>query len=259
MTPANDLWMELQMLATLVDGHLPLITLVFLRIGALMALLPAFGEQTVPARVRLVLTLAFVAVVYPAIATRLPTEPSLTDALIEVIAGLTLGIGFRLLILALQLAGSIAAQAASLAQLFASAGAEPQPAISTVFTLAALALAASMGLPVRAAELMLVSYDLFPAGQGMTASAVADWGLGRITQATQLGFSLAAPFVLAGMIWNLGLGLMNRAMPQLPVSFIGAPALSLGSLAVLALTAPYALALWQQALVQFLTAPQALP
>ena len=42
--------------------------LVFLRVGAAMALLPAFGEQSIPQRLRLVLALAFSAVVLPAAA-----------------------------------------------------------------------------------------------------------------------------------------------------------------------------------------------
>ena len=39
--------------------------LVFLRVGAAMALMPAFGEQVVPQRVRLMLAVAFTAVVLP--------------------------------------------------------------------------------------------------------------------------------------------------------------------------------------------------
>lgn len=46
--------------------------LVFLRVGAAMALLPAFGEQSIPQRLRLVLALAFSAVVLPAAAPMMP-------------------------------------------------------------------------------------------------------------------------------------------------------------------------------------------
>lgn len=257
MTPS--LWLELQALALWVEAGIAPALLVFLRVGAVMALLPAFGEHSVPARVRLVLALAFTLVIFPAVARHLPPDPTLTDAMIEVGAGLTLGIGLRLLILALQFAGSIAAQSASLSQLFASAGAEPQPTLATVFTLAGLALATQAGLPVRAAELMLHSYDLFPPGNGLAGASLAEWGLAQIGHATGLAFSLAAPFVLAAMLWNLALGLMNRAMPHLQVSMIGAPALSLGAMAVLAVTAPFVMRLWQDALEAFLVAPDLLP
>ena len=47
---------------------------VFLRVAAAMALLPAFGSQSVPLRVRLALACAFAAVVAPAVADRVVCE-----------------------------------------------------------------------------------------------------------------------------------------------------------------------------------------
>lgn len=252
-------WDEAVALAEFARAGLDPAVLVFLRVGAMMALLPAFGEQVVPARVRLVLAVAFTAVVFPAVAPQTPATVTLTAAGIEVAVGLTLGIGLRLLVLALQFAGSIAAQSASLSQLFASAGAEPQPAVSTLFTVSALALAVQAGLHVRAAEMMILSYDLFPAADWPQAAGMADWGVAQVARATALAFTLAAPFVLAALIWNLALGVMNRAMPMLPVSFLGAPALSLGALAVTALTAVAALSIWRGVLDGFLNAPMVLP
>lgn len=252
-------WDEAVGLAELARRGLDPAALVFLRVGAMMALLPAFGEQVVPARVRLILALAFTVVVFPAVVPQAPPNLTLIAGAIEVAVGLTLGIGLRLLVLALQFAGSIAAQSASLSQLFASAGAEPQPAVSTLLTVSALALAVQAGLHVRAAELMILSYDVFPVGDWPQADAAAEWGMAQVTRATSLALTLAAPFVLAALVWNLALGVMNRAMPMLPVSFLGAPALSLGAIAVTALTAVAALTIWQGVLDQFLAAPMALP
>ncbi|MEY4984810.1 MAG: hypothetical protein RIR62_3076 [Pseudomonadota bacterium] len=233
--------------------------LVFLRVGAVMALLPALGEASVPARVRLVLALAFTAAVFPAVAPDLPARPTLTDALAEVVAGLMLGMALRLMVMALQMAGTIAAQSASLAQMFATAGADPQPAIGTLFTVAALALAVQMGLHVQAALLIVESYRLLPAGTLPDGAVAADLGIAQVARAFGLAFSLSAPFVVAGMVWNLGLGVMNRAMPHLMVSFIAAPALSLGVLALLALAAPYLLSVWQGAMRAALAAPLSVP
>lgn len=252
-------WDEALSLARLAQDGMDPAVLVFLRVGAMMALMPAFGEQVVPARLRLVLALAFTAVVFPALLPRLPPDLSLTAAAVEVGAGLILGMGLRLLVLSLQFAGSIAAQSASLSQLFASAGAEPQPAVSTLFTVSAMALAVEAGLHVRAAELMILSYTFLPAGGFASADAVAEWGVAQVVRATGLAFTLAAPFVLAALLWNLALGVMNRAMPMLPVSFLGAPALSLGALAVTALSVGGALTVWLGVLDSYLSSPMALP
>lgn len=229
--------------------------LVFLRVGAVMALLPGFGETSIPLRIRLALSLAFTAIVLPAVAMRIGAASPFLAVAGEVAVGLMLGAGLRMFVFALQTAGAIAAQATSLAQLFAGAGAEPQPAIANVLTVAGLAVAMASGLHVRAASLLILSYDLFPSGQLPEAADAAAWGLGRATHSFALAFSLAAPFVLASAVYQLALGVINRAMPQLMVSFIGAPLLTAGGLIMLSLVAVQMLELWRSALLDVLAAP----
>ncbi|MGQ0564890.1 MAG: flagellar biosynthetic protein FliR [Gemmobacter sp.] len=233
--------------------------LVFLRVGAMLALMPAFGEQSVPQRVRLVIALAFTAVVTPAVAPALTPGPVVPAVAAEVIAGLLIGAGLRLMVIALQVAGTVAAQAASLTQVFGGLNAEPQPAMANLFVMAGLALAVMAGLHVRAAELVILSYDLLPPGRLPGPADVADWGLGRIARAFSLGFSLAAPFVIASVLYNAALGVINKAMPQLMVSFVGAPALTLGGLVLLAVATPLLLGVWTQALSDHIAAPFAVP
>jgi flagellar biosynthetic protein FliR len=61
--------------------------------------------------------------------------------------------------------------------------------------------------------------------------------------------------VIASLLYNLALGAINRAMPQLMVSFVGAPALTLGGLALLALAAPILLSFWSDAVERALFQP----
>lgn len=229
--------------------------LVFLRIGAAISLMPAFGEAVVPQRVRLALALAFTAVVAPAVAPAIHSQGYALPAAVEVLAGLALGIGMRLFILALQVAGAMIAQSTSLAQLFGGATPEPQPAIAHLLTMAALALAVLSGLHVRAASLLILSYSIMPAGQMPGASDMAGWGLTQIVRAFALAFSLAAPFVIASVIYNAALGIISKAMPQLAVSLVGAPALTAGALVLMVLTLPLMLALWLGGFQDFLAAP----
>lgn len=229
---------------------------VFLRVGAAMALLPAFGERMVPARVRLGLAVAFTLVVAPA-APALPLPESPARALLlltpEVLAGLLLGIGLRLFVLALQTAGSMVAQATSLSQIFGgSAGMDAQPAIGTLLTMAALALATMAGLHVKVALLLIGSYAAFPPGVWPGPGLVAGWGIDQVTRGFALAFSLSSPFVVASVIYNVALGAINRAMPQLMVSFIGAPVLTWGGLALMLLALPATLGAWGQALDRWL-------
>lgn len=251
----NDFMTEIIALAAQSRGWFLVAFTVFLRVGALMALLPAFGEQTIPARVRLALALAFTAVTFPAVADRIPVFVGPGPFGAEIVAGLILGLGLRMFVHALQIAGTIIAQATSLSQLFGGIDAEPMPSIGTILTVAGLALALSMGLHVRAAELIILSYDILPVGLMPSSSDTATWGVAQVSQIFALAFSLAAPFLIASLIYNLALGVINRAMPQLMVAMVGAPALTLGGLALLAIMAPLGLTVWVQAFWHFLEEP----
>ena len=258
MTP--ELFGALTQLTGLARETLFAMGIVFLRIGAAMAVLPAFGEQVVPMRVRLALALAFTLIVAPAVtpeAAALAARPNgwFRALATETMAGLLIGIGLRLFIHALQTAGTMAAQATSLAQFFGGAGVDPQPAISQLLVMAGLALAVMAGLHVRLAELLILSYALMPAGEFPAGWAVAGWGTAQVARAFALAFSLAAPFVVAALIYNMALGAINRAMPQLMVAFVGAPALTWGGLALLLLVVPVALTVWIAALGAFLADP----
>ena len=238
--------------------------LVLARVGPVFALAPVLGERAIPVRIRLVAALAMTAVIAPAVVAAIPVPeaapiPVARFLLQETLSGLVLGLALRLMVMALQLAGTMAAQATSLSQAFGGAGVDPQPAIAHLLVVGGLALAAMAGLPERLAALLVLSYDLFPPGHWLSPASLADWGTARVAQAFALGFSLAAPFVIGAGLYNLALGAINRAMPQLMVFFVGAPALTLGGLALLMLTAPLMFSLWVPALMAVLANPVAGP
>ena len=239
-----------------VRDQLPAVFLVFLRVGAAMALLPAFGERMIPVRVRLVATLAFTVIVAPSILPEMGSLGSLSPAIAtEVIAGLAIGASIRLFVIVLQIAGTIAAQSVSLSQILGGQAIDAQPAIGHVITLAGLTLAVLAGLHVRIAEYLLLSYEFFPPGRFPTVEELTDWGVYRTARSFGLGFTLAAPFVITSVIYNVALGVINRAMPQLMVAFVGAPAITAGGLVLLALSLPFALQVWLGSMNAFLANP----
>jgi flagellar biosynthetic protein FliR len=254
----TELLADLSQLLALSEGLAWAAVLVFLRVGAVVALMPGFGDQAVPQRVKLALVLAFTLVLAPLVSERLAAggpEPALAPLAGEVAAGLILGVGMRLFLLALQTAAVIVAQASTLSQMFPGATPEPQPAIGNLFLVAGIALFLAAGLHLRSVELALLSYDLFPPGGLPDSAAAADWSLALVARTFSLAFTLAAPFVIASMIYNLALGAINRAMPQLMVSMVGAPALTLGALALLAVATPVLLAVWLQSFEAYLADP----
>lgn len=248
---------ELTALIEMAGPHVAGLLVIFCRVAGMVALLPAFGEATLPPRVRLGVALAFTMIVGPVVAPH-PVPPTVPAIIAEAIIGLMLGLGLRLLVMALQIAGTIIAQSISLAQLFGVAG-EPQPVVSHLLTVAALALAVAAGLHVKVAALLIESYGLFPVGRAPDAPDAAEWATAQAARCIGLGFALAGPFVVISVLYNLALGVINRAMPQMMVSMIGAPVVVLGGMALLAITAPIALVVWGGALDSYLSNPLALP
>ena len=232
---------------------------VFLRIGACFLVLPGFGEAMIPVRVRLGAALAFTAVVAPAVLPDLPVMPGAMPPLTffgtEALAGLILGLALRLTVHALQIAGSIAAQATSLSQIMGGASPDPQPAMGAILMLSGITLAVMAGLHVHLAEAFVRSYTLLPIGTWPRPQDLGGWGVDRVAASFGLALSLAAPFLIASLLYNVALGVINKAMPQLMVAFVGAPAITWGGLFLLLVTAPFLLPVWFTAFGEALAHP----
>ena len=200
-------------------------------------------------RVRLGVAIALTMIVAPAVVLPTSFDTASFDGFLravpsETITGLCLGFAVRLTIWILQMVGTIAAQSTSLSQILGAAAVDPQPAIAQVFAVAGLALAMMAGLHNRVAEALIESYALVPMGSFLASAETVGWAVSEVAGAFDLSFSLAAPFAIASLLYNMALGAINRAMPQLMVAFVGAPAITAGGLALLAIAAPFVLSLW---------------
>ncbi len=239
--------------------------LVFVRVAAAVALMPGFGEQAIPSRVRLMAAIGFTFVVWPMVMPGLPaidTRPPAMGGLIVIEAGIgfLIGISLRLMVMAIQFAGSVAAQSTAITQV-AGVGVtpDPMPAIGNILMLAGLTMALVMGLHIKASLAIASTYELFPLGTIPIAGDIAEWGTARVAQVFAFGFTLSAPFVIASFAYNLALGAINRAMPSLLVAFVGAPLITAGALLILLLAGPAIIMVWNERLDLLLTNPLGMP
>jgi flagellar biosynthetic protein FliR len=67
------------------------------------------------------------------------------------------------------------------------------------------------------------SYALFKPGDVPIVGDIATAITGTVAQAFRIGVQLAAPFLVFGLLFNLGLGVLSRLMPQMQVFFVGMP------------------------------------
>jgi len=161
-----------------------------------------------------------------------------------------------MLIFVVQIAGTVAAQSLSVSQMFGGvASPEPEPIIATFLTLAVVALALSAGLHVKVIGTLAASYEVAPFGLALPAADVGQWAADTGSAAIDMAIGLALPFIILSFVYNLSLGAINRAMPQLMVAFIGAPAITGMGIGLLLLATPVILSVWLEALDTILADP----
>lgn len=230
--------------------HVVVAFAVFARVGALMMTAPAFGDFTLSPRIRLVIALAVAAALAPAAASSFPAalldldNPLTLPALLigEIAVGLFLGLIARAIAAALNVAGQIIAlqMGLSLAQIF-----DPSQEIQGAIVGGFLAILGTTMIFVTDLHHVLLaalrdSYFLFaPGGFAAGAMQVGDMAeamIDALSFAFSLGVRLAAPFIVFGLIFYAGAGVLNRLMPQAQVFFMLMPANLLLGLTLLMLT-----------------------
>ena len=101
---------------------------------------------------------------------------------------------------ALLIAGTIAAQATSLSQLFGAPSADPSSAIGTTLHMAGLALLMAGGFHLALIEMLAESWRVFPVGFVMPGGDLAQWGTARVADAFTLAVTLSIPFVIVSVL-----------------------------------------------------------
>lgn len=218
--------------------------IVFARLGTALIFMPGFGETQIPVRVRLSFALVLCAALLPATPVRnvLPTDPLAMGLLLgtEATIGLWIGLSARILLSALQFAGYQVGQVSGLANAFGpSFGAfEGATMVATLLLVSAVAMIFVTDTHHLILRALLSSYDLFVPGQPLMVEDMTQQIIKAGAKSLYIGTAISAPFFVMGVVLNLGMGLANRMMPQLPVFFVAASLLIAAGLYILAVAIP---------------------
>ncbi len=223
----------------------------FARIGAALMVLPGLGDGFVPANIRLLFALGFSVVLAPALIDSVPPLPAgpagiLAVVLGEVIIGVFLGLVARILLAALDIAGTIIAFQMSLSNAFVFNPAQfaQSPIIAAFLTLAGAVLLFVTDLHHLLFGAVLRSYTAFPIAELPPLGDIADTLARYLSEAFLIGVQIAAPIILIGIVMYIGTGLINRLMPQIQIFFVILPVqIGVGFL-IFALTASAMLLFW---------------
>jgi flagellar biosynthetic protein FliR len=219
--------------------------LVFARIGTMIMLMPGLGEVNIPVRIRLGIALALTLILLPlhraAYQVNLENLAPLPVLLVhEILVGLILGATARVTISALTVAGSVIAQQLGLGFVTAVDPTQGQQGIvvGNLLTILGITLLFATDLHHLVIAALTDSYKIFRPGELIPSGDVAALATKTFALAFKIGVQLSAPFLVFGLVFNLGLGVLARLMPQMQVYFVGAPlSILLGFLILVAVIA----------------------
>jgi flagellar biosynthesis protein FliR len=205
--------------------------LVFARTGTMVMLLPGLGEQNISARLRLTIALILAAVLVPLHrdAYHIDTSalaPSIVLMVGEILIGAVLGLTARLTISALDVAGSVIAQQLGLGFVTAvdPTQGEQGAILGNFLTMLGITLFFATDMHYLVIAALNDSYTLFAPGEVPATGDVAALVTQTVAGAFRIGIQLSAPFLAFGLLFNLGLGVLSRLMPQMQVFFVALPA-----------------------------------
>ena len=204
--------------------------LAFARIGAMVMLMPGFGELNVPIRIKLAIALALTLIMLPLHRAAYQVDlnsmvPLVLLMLQEILIGIVLGATARVAVSALAVAGSVIAQQLGLGFVTSFDPSQGQQGvlIGNFLAILGLTLLFATDLHYMIIAALNESYRIFSPGELLATGDIAALATKTFALAFKIGTQLAAPFLVFGLVFNIGLGVLARMMPQMQVYFVGVP------------------------------------
>lgn len=205
--------------------------LIFARVGTMLMLMPALGESAFPVRMRLAFALGLALVLYPVVFDLYPPVPATFGGLLSLLAielaiGFMIGLVTRFITVCSQIAGSTIAFQVGLG--FAQ-NVDPTQGIQAVLFSSFLSMLGVVLIFATDLHYLLIaairdSYTLFAPGGVLPTGDAARLAIAALAGAFRVGLQMAAPFIVFGLIFYLGLGVLSRLMPQIQIFFLAMPA-----------------------------------
>lgn len=217
--------------AGILPGYAVTFMLIFARIGSILMLLPGLGEQAIPARLKVSLGLAITLALFPLVSGQYQVSTQSLAAVggslgRELLIGLAIGFALRLLMATLQVAGSTIAMQLNLSFAEAVDPTQNQNSVllSNFLNTAGITLIFVTDLHHMALAGLADSYKLFSPGAAFPVGDFSAMSVQTVAEAFRVGLEISAPFIVFGLIFQFGLGVLSRLMPQMQVYFIATPA-----------------------------------
>ncbi len=201
----------------------------FARIAGVVGTAPVFGNNIIPARIKLASALAITLVLAPTLPPMPVLDPisalGLWVTVQQVVIGILLGLSFRLAFIALEIAGQLIAQLSGLGY---SALIDPSnginvPVLSQFYIIMATLIFLAINGHHVAIRWLADSFLLIPvAVDGLSIDGIHSL-ISRAGWVFSSALALALPAMIALLTVNLAFGVMTRAAPQMNIIAVGFP------------------------------------
>lgn len=214
------------------------------RVAAMFMVVPVFGTRSVPARIRLALSVAFAVALFPV----LPEPPAVSpfspagvvlvfqQVMIGIAIGFTIQMVFDAVVIGIQTVSM--SMGLGFAIFIDRQNGVQVPVLSQLHLLIAMLLFLSLDGHLMLVRLLAESFQIVPvAAGGLNAEAfwlVASWGTVLFVGALKV----ALPAATALLIVNVAIGVISRAAPALNLFAVGLPMTMLVGYVVLFATLP---------------------
>jgi flagellar biosynthesis protein FliR len=212
--------------------------LVFSRIAGFVGTSPFPGNNVSKTqRVGLVCVLTWVAAPIASFA-RVPQGVGAmlaASAMLEIGCGVAIGLTFRFILAAADVAGAALSQASGLssANIFDPTSGAQEPVIGRIITLMTMLLALSVGAHRVVISYLIESLRVLPVGTHIELARALPVFIEMSSSALLVGVRLALPVVAVSLVLQLTLAMIARAAPSLEIFSVGLALLVLTSLTIL--------------------------
>lgn len=229
--------------------------LVFCRVGACFMIMPGMSSMRVPPQIRLLSALAVSVAVTAFVGSGLSdylAQPSPVALLRLVISELMIGSFFglvaRFYILALEFMVTSIAMAIGFGGMLGTSvtGTEAQSPLTSFVSFAGLMVLFTLNFHHVVITALLGSYDTLPIAQFPDVRLMLVNLLDVLRESFMIALRLGSPFLGFAIIVNLGVGMLNKLSPQIPIYFISLPFILGTGLLILYYAIPYLLSLFGQ-------------
>ena len=236
------------------------------RISALISVAPFFGNQTVPNRIKIFLSLFLTILILPIVKEEVDLEVMTMAAFFpltikEVVIGLFLGFNAKFFFESFQFAGRLITtqMGLSMAEIIDPESGAQSSIIGSFYGLIALVLFLVLNGHHLVLSALYRSFEIAPVASSSLAPVAQTKMLTLFNDLFIIGLKLAAPAMVTLFLMEVSMGIMARIVPQMNIFFVGLP-LKLGvgmmiivvSLPVFYVFFESILSIWRKDLVEIL-------